>query len=232
MPTSPRLSKRSSIASPPRFSVTSTCPPARPPPRFAPSRHAFPSLSWSATPEGPRIHLVIDPAPPTAPNHEQLDAAAESARRERVTVIALVAMLFYQGFAASIVSVPAPWIGSSFHLDGAGIARLFTWISLSALGALALSRMIDRYGRRRMILWCVATIPICSIGTALSTSFAAFTAFQIALYAVIGAAGAGCIVMLSEELPIARRARGQSFGGVAASLGAGFCVFLMPLFVG
>ena len=174
---------------------------------------------------------MIDPAPPTAPNHEQLDAAAESARRERVTVIALVAMLFYQGFAASIVSVAAPWIGSSFHLDGAGIARLFTWISLSALGALALSRMIDRYGRRRMILWCVATIPICSIGTALSTSFAAFTAFQIALYAVIGAAGAGCIVMLSEELPIARRARGQSFGGVAASVGAGFCVFLMPIFV-
>src|ERR1019366_8554389 len=122
MPTSPRLSKRSSNASPPRFSGSSTCPPARPPPRFAPSRRALPSLSWSATPEGPRIHFVIDPAPTTAPNHEQLDAAAESPGRERVTVIALVAMLFYQGFAASIVSVASPWIGSSFHLDGAGIA--------------------------------------------------------------------------------------------------------------
>lgn len=174
-----------------------------------------------------------DPAPPTAPapNHEQLDAAADSAGRERVTVIALVAMLFYQGFAASIVSVAAPWIGTSFHLDGAGIARLFAWISLSALGALALSRMIDRHGRRRMILWCVAAIPVCSIGTALSTNFVAFTSFQIALYAVLGAAGAGCIVMLSEELPIARRARGQSFGGLAASVGAGLCVFLMPIFV-
>src|ERR1019366_7844157 len=233
MPTSPKLSKRSSIASPPRFSVSSTCPPARPLTRFAPSRRALPSLSWSATPESPRIYFVIDPAPPTSPtpNHEQLDASAESAKRERMTVIALVAMLFYQGFAAAIISVAAPWIATSFPLDGAAVARLFAWISLPALGALALSRMIDRHGRRRMILWCVAAIPVCSIAAALSTNFVAFTSFQIALYAVLGAAGAGCIVMLSEELPIARRARGQSFGGLAASVGAGFCVFLMPIFV-
>ncbi len=81
-----------------------------------------------------------------------------------------------------------------------------------------------------MILWCMAAIPICSIGTAVSTSLTAFTVFQIGLYAVVGAAGSGCVVMLSEELPIARRARGQSLGGLAASIGAGLCVFLMPIF--
>jgi MFS family permease len=145
--------------------------------------------------------------------------------------MALLAMLFYQGFAASIVSVAAPWIGTSFHLDGAGIARLFAWVSLSAIGALALSRMIDRYGRRRMILWCVGAIPVCSIGAALATSLVAFTSFQIGLYAVVGAAGSGCIVMLAEELPIERRANGQSFGGLAAAIGAGLCVFLMPILV-
>ena len=139
-------------------------------------------------------------------------------------------MLFYQGFAVAIVSVAAPWIGTSFHLDGSGIARLFAWISLSALGALALSRMIDRYGRRRMILWCMAAIPVCSIGAAVSSRLIWFAIFQIGLYAVVGAAGSGCVVMLSEELPIARRARGQSFGGLAASVGAGLCVFLMPIF--
>ncbi|MGA9722233.1 MAG: MFS transporter [Candidatus Binatus sp.] len=175
---------------------------------------------------------MSDPAPTTKtnpPGDDQL--AAESAGRERVTVLALVAMLFYQGFAVAIVSVAAPWIGTSFHLDGAGIARLFAWISLSALGALALSRMIDRYGRRRMILWCMAAIPVCSIGTAVSTTLFWFTIFQIGLYAVVTAAGSGCVVMLSEELPIARRARGQSFGGLAAAMGAGLCVFLMPIFV-
>jgi MFS family permease len=173
---------------------------------------------------------VDDPAPSPSlpPNEAQL--AADSAARERVTVLALLAMLFYQGFAVAIVSVAAPWIGTSFHLDGSGIARLFAWISLSALGALALSRMIDRYGRRVMILWCMAAIPVCSIGAAVSTRLLWFAIFQIGLYAVVGAAGSGCVVMLSEELPIARRARGQSFGGLAASVGAGLCVFLMPIF--
>ncbi len=148
-----------------------------------------------------------------------------------MTILALVAMLLYQGFAVSIIAVASPWIGTSFNLDGAGIARLFAWISLSALGALALSRMIDRYGRRRMILWCMAAIPVCSIGAAVSTRLIWFAVFQIGLYAVVGAAGSGCVVMLSEELPIERRARGQSFGGLAASVGSGFCVFFMPIFV-
>jgi MFS family permease len=176
---------------------------------------------------------VSDAAPTNPPTDQPpaADNAIDSAVRERATVIALLAMLFYQGFAVSIVSVASPWIGTSFHLDGAGIARLFAWISLSALGALALSRMIDRYGRRRMILWCVAAIPVCSIGAAVSTRLIWFAVFQIALYAVVGAAGSGCVVMLSEELPIARRARGQSLGGLAGSIGAGLCVFLMPIFV-
>ncbi len=155
----------------------------------------------------------------------------DAARRERATVIAIVAMLFYQGFAASIVSIASPWIGKSFNLDGAGIARLFAWISVSSLGALALSRMIDRFGRRRMILLCLAAMPVCSIGAAAATNLIAFTSFQIALYAFVGAAGSGCIVMLSEELPIERRARGQSLGGLSGAMGAALCVILMPLFV-
>lgn len=174
---------------------------------------------------------MSDPLPQSSPSPtSELSPAADSARRERATIVALLAMLFYQGFAAAIISIASPWIGKSFHLDGAGIARLFSWISLSAFGALVLSRMIDRHGRRRMILWSVAAIPLFSIGTALATSLLWFILFQIALYAVVGAATSGCIVMLSEELPIARRASGQSYGGLAAAVGAGLCVFLMPIF--
>jgi MFS family permease len=154
-----------------------------------------------------------------------------AAKRDRATILALLAMLFYQGFAVSIDAIASPWIGTSFHLDGSGIARLFAWISISSLGALALSRMIDRFGRRRMILWCIAAMPLCSLASAAATSLVVFTAFQILLFAFVGAAGAGCVVMLSEELPIARRAQGQSYGGLAGSVGAGVCVFLMPIFV-
>ena len=130
--------------------------------------------------------MTADASGPSSviPSDPQIPHDAE--RRERPTVIAILAILFYVGFAVSIVGIASPWIGKSFNLDGAGIARLFAWISVSSLGALALSRMIDRFGRRRMILWCLAAMPLCSIAAALSTNLIAFTAFQIALFAFAG----------------------------------------------
>lgn len=138
-------------------------------------------------------------------------------------------MLAYQNFALSVVPTAAPWIGKTFGLDDSAIARMFAWISISALGALVLSRMIDKFGRRRMILWCLGAAPVFALGAAAAFGIVAFTLFQIALAAVIGAAGSGCVVMLAEELPIARRAEGQSWGGIAASIGSGLCVFLTPM---
>jgi MFS family permease len=175
--------------------------------------------------------MAADASGPSSVTSGDPQNPLDSASSERPTIIAILAILFYLGFAVSIVGIASPWIGKSFNLDGAGIARLFAWISVSSLGALALSRMIDRFGRARMILWCLAAMPLCSIAAALSTNLIAFTAFQVAFFAFAGAAGSGCIVMLSETLPIDRRASGQSMGGIAGALGAALCVILMPLFV-
>src|SRR5271156_5363203 len=70
--------------------------------------------------------------------------------RRLVTSIATVFSL--QGFAMSIHGFGSPWIAKSFHPGESGIASLFAWISFSGIGALGLSRMIDRMGRRRMLL--------------------------------------------------------------------------------
>lgn len=129
----------------------------------------------------------------------------------------------------SINGIGAPWIAKSFHLGESGIAGLFAWISLSAIGALALSRMIDRMGRRRMLLLCIAGTPVCALAAALSTNLVAFAASNIALYAFIGATISSCIVLLAEELEASERARGQSIGGLGLALGAGGSLILMPV---
>lgn len=149
----------------------------------------------------------------------------------RRTVLAIVAMLAYQGFVISINGVASPWIAKSFDLTDSQIAALFAWISISALGALGLSWVADRVGRRRILLWCMIAMPMCALGAALSTGLILFAAFEICMYAFIGGTIAASIVMLAEALPIAARARGQSYGGLAAALGAGICVLLMPLLV-
>jgi MFS family permease len=100
---------------------------------------------------------------------------------------------------------------------------------LSAIGAMGLSRMIDRVGRRRMLLVCMAGTSVSALAAALSTDIAAFAVCEIALYAFIGATIAGGIVILAEELAISERARGQSWGGLGIGLGGGMCLIVMPM---
>ena len=147
----------------------------------------------------------------------------------RRTILGICAMLWYQGFTMAINGIGAPWIAKSFALSESGIARMYAWISLSAIGALILSRFADRLGRRRVLLWCMTATPLCALGAALSLNRMVFTLFEIGLYAFIIATVASSVVMLAETLPIAERARGQSLGGLAVALGGGLCVMLIPL---
>src|SRR5712671_1201926 len=56
----------------------------------------------------------------------------------------IVILLIYQGYCLSIVGVASPWIAQSFALDPPALARMFAWMSLSALGSFILSRLADR----------------------------------------------------------------------------------------
>jgi MFS family permease len=155
------------------------------------------------------------------------DQAAAPNNRQLVTSIATV--FCFQGFAMSINGIGAPFIAKSFNLGESGIATLFAWISISAIGALGLSRMIDRLGRRRMLLVSMAGTAVSALAAAVATNYAAFALCEIALFAFIGATVSGGVVILAEELPIELRARGQSWGGLGLGLGGGLCLTLMPL---
>ena len=155
------------------------------------------------------------------------DQQAAPNNRRLVTSIATV--FCFVGFTMSINGIGAPWIAKSFHLGESGIASLFAWISFSAIGALGLSRMIDRMGRRRMLLVCMAGTSVSALAAAFSANIVAFALSEIALYAFIGATLSGGVVILAEELPIELRARGQSWGGLGLGLGGGLCLTLMPM---
>ncbi len=132
----------------------------------------------------------------------------------------------------AINSIASPWIARSFGLDESGIARIFAWISFSALGALVISRIADRAGRRRVLLLCMTATPVLALGAALAPNLTLFTIVEIAFFACITATVSGSVVLLAESLPIERRAKGQSYGGMALGLGGGLAVILMPLVAG
>lgn len=147
--------------------------------------------------------------------------AAEAVTSRRRTVVIIATMLGYQGYTMTINSTGAPWIAATFGLSQSGIAGMYTWIALSALGALVLSRLVDRVGRRRVLFWCMLATPLCAFGASQAPSPLVYVLFEIPMYACIGATVSGSVVMLAEELPIEKRARGQSVAGLSIGLGAG-----------
>jgi MFS family permease len=142
---------------------------------------------------------------------------------------AVLAMLAYQGYNLAILGVAAPWLMITYGLDQRGLAWLVASVSLSALGGLALARLLDRLGRRPVVVWCLGATPICAIGAGLAGRPSTFALWGIVLYSLVGVVIASGIVLIAEQLDEAHRARGQSWGGVALGLGSGVCVALMPL---
>ncbi len=158
------------------------------------------------------------------------DTAAARTRARPVVMLAM-AMLFYQGYISAIVPIASPWIAQSFGLDQSQIAAVFAWLTLAYLGALALSRMADKVGRRRVMIWSMTAMPICALGAALSARLAPFVLFAVLLNAFGGGVLASAIVIVAEVLPIARRAQGQSYAGLAVAAGGGLCLVIMPMLV-
>jgi MFS family permease len=147
-------------------------------------------------------------------------------------IVAVVLLQIYQGYTLSIPGVVSPWIAASFGLDQSNLARLFAWMSTSAAGSLVLARMADRVGRRRIILTSLFLVPILSGGAALSPNALLFALFEIPISALLGGSVSSAIVMLAEELPVNRRARGQAAAAFASAVGGILAYPLIPVVVG
>ena len=109
----------------------------------------------------------------------------------------------------------APLLAESFSLSDAEIARALGWIGCSALGALALGRFVDRLGRRRVLLVCLAGLPLCALATVLAPTLQHYVAAQIAAYAFGTTLLSTVSVSLAEKLATAHRARAHGQAGLA-----------------
>jgi MFS family permease len=160
-------------------------------------------------------------------SHPRNDGETGSSRGTEIT-IAIVILLVYQGYTLSIVGVASPWIAKSFALDQRALALLFAWMSVSAFGTLIMSRLADRVGRRRIILFSLTFAPLCAVGAALAPTPILFAVFEILISALLGGSVSSAIVLLAEELPAAQRARGQAFAAFASAIGGVLSYIVIP----
>ena len=148
--------------------------------------------------------------------------------RGATIIAAIVILLVYQGYTLSIVGVAAPWIARSFALDQRALALLFAWMSVSAFGTLIMSRLADRVGRRRIILFSLTCAPICAAGAGLAPRPVPFAVCEILISALLGGSVSSAIVLLAEELPAQQRARGQAFAAFASAVGGVLSYIVIP----
>ncbi len=127
-----------------------------------------------------------------------------------------------------MVGAASPWIAKTFAFDQTALARLFAWLSASAFGTLLLSRLADRVGRRRIILVSLSGAPLCAAGAGLAPNPALFAVSQIFLSAFLGGSVSSAIVLLAEELPSEKRARGQAFAALASAIGGVLSYVIIP----
>lgn len=145
-----------------------------------------------------------------------------------LVITAIVLLLVYQGYTLSIAGIASPWIARSFHLDPSALARLFAWMAISSFGSMALARLADRIGRRRIIIASLVLSPLFALASALAPKAWQFAVFQILLSALLGGSVSSATVMLAEELPVEKRARGQAFGAGASAVGGMLGYIVIP----
>lgn len=134
----------------------------------------------------------------------------------RSTKSLLALAIFFAGYASSVSVVSLEDLAESFGVAGqAGAAQRPTAaIGLGSILALALCRLADRKGRRKVFLFSMAASAVFTGLTAIAGDITVFTLLQLGARAFLAAQFILAITILVEEFP--PRRRGGAVGTVMA----------------
>lgn len=143
----------------------------------------------------------------------------------RLVGIIALAMLF-ENYDLSMLGSAIKYIREDFGLPQSEVGRLTAMVRLGAIPALFVIPFIDRLGRRRVFLAAVAGMSVGTLATAFVQSAAQFVAVQMVSRTFLITASATAFVIVSEELPAARRGWGVGILGALGAFGFGLGALL------
>ena len=140
--------------------------------------------------------------------------------------------VFLDGFDLFIIGVALPLIAEQFMLGGAEQGIVGAAAVLGAvLGAAALGRMADRFGRRRLFMVDLSLFVIFAVASALSWGLWSLVAFRFLLGFAVGADYPIASTYLAEFMPTRVRGRWTvgafSFQAIGMLTGAGLGVAIL-----
>jgi MFS family permease len=141
----------------------------------------------------------------------------------------LCALAVVFSYIGTLLSQTITFAADEFDANTTQQGATLAAVRIGIFGALALTALADRKGRRRVLLACAALG--CTIA-ALSSLAPDLVALGIAQTAVRGLATAGgvlVVVVAAEEMPSGSRAFAITLIGAAGAFGAGLCLMALPL---
>lgn len=149
----------------------------------------------------------------------------------RRLLVFLCLVSFFDGYDFYAISQTLPELRASFALTPAAGTRLLALVNLGTLAAYLLVRLADRWGRRPILLLCLAGYSGASFGSALAPGSQSFLLAQLAVRFFLVSALAMVVLYAVEEYPADRRGRILGMIQSCFSFGAIACAIITPRLV-
>ena len=150
-------------------------------------------------------------------------------RRQRLTLVWAGVAVVLAGYQGSILILALPAIAHDFHASIPALSGLGSVLALGTLGALPLSTLADRFGRRRLIAAGVGGFSLVNFATAFAPTLAGLAVLRLVAVCfevlVVGVVTA----LIVEEAPPASRGQAVSVLALLSGLGTGITVIAYPL---
>jgi MFS family permease len=147
--------------------------------------------------------------------------------RRAVFLMSLTAFVFT--FAGSALPHTEPFARNALGLSRGGMLWIFSIVRAASLLGVLFGIFADRFGRRKPFLVAFALLPLGNVITAAFRGPVAFTLGQSLTRIGLIAVAALTVVILAEELSPHIRAFGLGIHAVAASMGGGLGLIILPI---
>lgn len=179
------------------------------------TRRRFHRLATEAAPGRDRLPAWLPP--------DRLDARA-------ATVLATVCSLsVVTGYLGTIISQTITYSADEFGATTGDQGSVLAAVRIGVLGALVMVALADRHGRRKLLLFSVAAACVTAAFGALTTSMWMLAGAQTVARAFSTAAAILLAIVAAEEMPRSSRAYAVGVMTLSGGLGAGICVWFLPL---
>lgn len=141
----------------------------------------------------------------------------------------LCALALVFGYIGTLLSQTITFAADEFSASKTDQGATLAAVRIGVLGALALTALADRKGRRRVVLACAGTGCTIAALSALAPDLVSLGVAQTLVRGLATAGGLLVVIVAAEEMPAGSRAFAITLISAAGAFGAGFCLMVLPL---